>query len=137
MPNVRVLVLATAMACGTVACGSSKATDAAATTVAPESLRATDADVAKGLRALQTTAAGIASVAADKSKAAALVEELEPAWQPIEGTVKANDSATYLAIEDAFALLEKGAAAGDAAKAQQGADAVAKAVATYLAAHPA
>ena len=125
-----------AIVLGAVACGSSKTATPAATTVAPESLRTTDAEVAKGLRTLETTAAGIASAATDKAKAAALVEAIEPAWQPIEGTVKANDSATYLAMEDAFALLEKGATEGSAATAQQGSDAVAKAVASYLAAHP-
>lgn len=135
MRATRVVVVAAALTFGGVACGSSKAAEPVATVV-PESLRAGDAEVATGLRALQTTATAVVAAAADKTKATELVEQLEPSWKPVEGAVKANDSATYLAIEDAFAVLEMAASAGDAVKAQEGADAIAKAVATYLAAHP-
>jgi uncharacterized protein YPO0396 len=118
------------------ACGGGDGGSSSATT-APEERRTSDAEVATGLKKIDSTASAIAAAAAtDKAKAKQLVEELEPAWKPVEGTVKANDQDTYIAFEDAFALLEKAAEDGDAAKASAGSASVSKATAAYLAKHP-
>src|SRR5262249_36993935 len=94
----------------------SSATDA--TSGAPEDQRTSAAAVAAGLRNIQVIAGQIARTAAsDKGKAMELSAQIEPRWQPIEGTVKANDQDAYLAFEDAFALLEIAAKDGDGAKA--------------------
>jgi hypothetical protein len=125
---ITALALVGALA-GLVGCsGSSGESDTAATTsVAPEEKRTTAAAVATGIKGIDTLAAKIGAASADAGKT--LSEGIEPLWQPIEGTVKANDADTYLAFEDNFALLES----GDVAKAQRGAAGVKAAAAAYLA----
>ena len=49
-----------------------------------------------------------------------LNDTIEPAWQPIEGTIKANDPDTYITFEDNFAVLGDAIDSDDAAKAQAG-----------------
>jgi hypothetical protein len=118
------------------ACGGGDGESTSATT-APEERRTTPAEVATGLKKIDATASAIAAAAGtDKAKAQQLVQELEPAWKPVEGTVKANDQDTYIAFEDAFALLSKAAKDGDAAKASTASSSVSKATAAYLAKHP-
>lgn len=102
----------------------------------PEDRRASAAEVSKGLRQIETTAAEVAAAGVDKARATRAAGRIEPVWETIEGTVKANDPDAYIAFEDAFALLENAADQGDAAKAQQGADSVSKTVAAYLAKYP-
>lgn len=123
---------------GAAACSSSKSSSGSgASTTAPEDRRASAADVASGLGRIKQIAADVASNAGtDKSKAKDLDGQIEPAWQTIEGTVKANDQDAYLTFEDAFAVLEQAADKGDATKAQQGAASVANAVTAYLAKFP-
>src|SRR5689334_5940949 len=91
---------------GTAACSSSSSEgSSAATTTAPEEARTTDAKVAEGLAAINTTAGKVTAAAAvDKANAAKLDEDIEPVWAKIEGTVKANSEDTYIAFEDAFAV---------------------------------
>jgi hypothetical protein len=104
----------------------------------PEEKRATAAEVATGLRTIDGTAKGVASKAAgDKAGAQALDAQIEPVWQTVEGTVKANSQDGYATFENSFALLELAAKAGDAAMAATGSSAVSKAVADYLAKYPA
>jgi hypothetical protein len=74
-----------------------------------------------------------ASAGSDKAKAASLDSQIEPAWKPIEDTVKANDQNTYLTMEDNFAVLEKAADDGDGAAAAKGSAAISSAVQDYLA----
>lgn len=110
----------------------------AASSPVPEDVRASAAEVAEGLQAIQTTSDGIAAALAigDQTAAQALVDQIEPAWQGIEGTLKANDEDAYITFEDTFALLETAVEDGDDQLAQQGADAVSEAVSAYLATYP-
>jgi hypothetical protein len=73
------------------------------------------------------------SAGTNKAKAASLDAQLEPAWMPIEDTVKGNDQNIYLAMEDNFAVLEKAAAQGNGAAAAQGFAGISSAVQSYLA----
>jgi len=109
----------------------------ASQSTAPEDLRASDAEVAAGLGQLRDLTAQIAATTgSDKSSAQSLVEEIEPIWERIEGTVKANDADAYIAFEDAFAAIGKAVDDGDTAKAQDAAGQVRDAADRYLAAHP-
>ena len=123
-------------ACGDDDDSSSKS---GATTTAPEEKRASDADVAEGLKKIDTLGQDIhaAIQAGDKDKAAELIDQIEPTWEDIEGTIKANDENLYLQFEDAFAALGLAAKATDATKAQTTAANISGAVAIYLQAHPA
>jgi hypothetical protein len=131
----------TALAGG--ACSASKSatpppSETPTSSQSPEEKRATAAEVATGLRTIDGSAKGVASKAADdKAGAQALDALIEPVWQTIEGTVKANSQDGYATFEDNFALLESAANAGDAAKAGTASGAVSKAVADYLAKYPA
>ncbi|MGH9163921.1 MAG: hypothetical protein ACRDZW_00175, partial [Acidimicrobiales bacterium] len=102
----------------------------------PEDLRAPADEVAGGLRQIQTIATGVVSAGTDSDAAKAQVEKIEPVWQGIEGTVKANDEDAYVSFEDSFALLEKAAEEGDVTRAQEGSADVAQAVGAYLAEYP-
>jgi len=104
---------------------------------APEDKRTSAAAVAVGLHQIDAIAKQIAAAAGtDQAKAKQLDAQIEPAWQRIEGTVKANDKDAYLTFEDSFALLHKAAKDNDGALGQQGSAAVSKAVADYLAKFP-
>jgi hypothetical protein len=124
---------------GLVGCssGSDPSVPAPPADAAPEALRTTPAAVAAGMRAIDQIGRGIAtSAGTDKARAQSLAGQIEPAWQPIEGTVKQNDQTAYLAMEDAFAVLENGANSGDATSAAKGADSVSTTVRDYLAKYP-
>jgi hypothetical protein len=104
---------------------------------APEDQRTTAAAVAEGMRKIDQIAQGIAeSAGTDKARAASLAEQIEPAWQPIEGTVRSNDQDAYIAMEDNFAVLDKAVEAGDAADAAKGAAAISATVRAYLVKYP-
>lgn len=140
--RIRVAALGlTALAAG--ACSASKSaipppSPTPTTSQAPEEKRATPAEVATGLRKIDETAKGVASKAgSDKAGAQALDAQIEPVWQTIEGTVKANSSDGYATFEDNFPSLESAASAGDATKAGTASTAISKAVADYLAKYPA
>jgi hypothetical protein len=142
MRAVRVVALAVAVSALTLGCGNDDggsppaAGGASTTSPAPEDITTSSAAVAAGLRQVTTLAGQIAAAGTAKDAATSLADQLEPIWQTIEGTVKANDQNAYLAFEDNFALLATGAQAGDAAKTQQGAAGVVKASADYLARYP-
>ncbi|HZQ28181.1 MAG TPA: hypothetical protein VFA94_10830 [Acidimicrobiales bacterium] len=134
---VRVVLLAVAVALVAGACSNSKKDTASANASSPEDKRTSAAAVATGLKKIEATATDIAkSITTDKARAKKLTGDIEPVWEGIEGTVKANDQDSYITFEDNFAVLEKAAEDGDATKAQQGADAVSKAVSSYLAKYP-
>jgi hypothetical protein len=104
---------------------------------APEDVRAPDAQVSAGLKQIQDiTAQAAQSAASDRSKAKDLTEQIEPVWEEIEGTVKANDADAYITFEDSFAALEKAVDSGDASKAQQAATTVATTATAYLQKYP-
>ncbi|MEO7556229.1 MAG: hypothetical protein ABIV94_06455 [Acidimicrobiales bacterium] len=138
MKQLARLMLVIAAALGVAAgCSSDANTSAAgsASSPAPEDQRASDTEVAKGLRQIDTIARDLAATT-DKAKAQQLDSGIEPVWKTIEGTVKANDADAYIAFEDAFALLGTAAADGDQAAAGGASASVTQTVATYLAAHP-
>jgi hypothetical protein len=100
--------------------------------------KASPAAVAAGLEKIQGIAADSAkSVGKDNAKAEQLHSGIEPEWEKIEGTVRANDSAAYGALEDSFTLLKIAAKGADASKAAKAADSLSAAVAGYLGQHPA
>jgi len=124
------------------ACGGDDDDDASSasetsTSVAPEDLRASDADVATGLAEIKSTSAEIAAtVEADAERAGQLNDTIEPAWEPIEGTIKENDPDAYITFEDNFAVIGDAIDSGDAAQAQQAADAIATAADAYVEQYP-
>lgn len=138
----RGLMLVVVGAVGLVGCSSGGGTSAqspppTSAASAPEAQQTTPAAVAAGMRKIDQIAQDIAaSAGTDKARAADLAGQIEPAWKPIEDTVKQNDQDTYLAMEDAFAVLEKAADEGDAAAAAKGAAAISPAVQDYVAKYP-
>jgi hypothetical protein len=140
MRAVRV-VAAAAVSALVVGCGSdtdagTPAAGSSTSAPVPEDATTSPAAVAAGLGQIATIAAQVAVAGANKAKATSLAEQIEPVWESIEGTVKANDQAAYLAFEDSFALLGAGAEAGDTAKLQQGLAGVSTATADYLVKYP-
>jgi hypothetical protein len=93
--------------------------------------------VAAGLEKIQGIAAGSAkAVGTDNAKAEELQFGIEPVWQGIEDTVRANDSGAYVALEDSFTLLKIAAKAADPSKASKASEDLSAAAKSYLAAHP-
>lgn len=138
--SARVVLVAVSVA-GLVGCSSGGAstepTASPSAAVTPATQPATAAAVATGLQNIDQIAKQIAaSAGTDKAKAASLDGQIEPTWSTIEDVVKQNDSNTYLAMEDSFAVLEKAADDGDAAAAEKGSAAVSSAVQAYLAKYP-
>lgn len=108
------------------------------TAVAAEEDSASAADVAAGLKKIQSTAEGVAEAAgADEAKAAQLLDGIEPAWEKIEGTVKEKDKTAYLELEENFTLLKIGVRSSNVDKAQKAADDLAATVTSYLEKNPA
>lgn len=100
-------------------------------------LRASAKDVATGLGQIETLTGQIAAaVGADAKAAKEQAEGIEKLWEPIEGTIRANDKDSYLRFEDDFAAIEKAAGAADAPKAQAAATDVSAAVKAYVAKYP-
>jgi uncharacterized phage infection (PIP) family protein YhgE len=126
-----------AIACGGNSTASTTTQAASGATTAPEEKRATATEVAAGLRQIDATAKSVAAVAGtDKAKAASLAESIEPVWQGIEGSLKANDKDAYVTFEDTFAALKKAAEAGDPPKAARASADISAAVSAYLAKYP-
>jgi len=100
-------------------------------------LRASAKDVATGLGQLETLSNQVAlAVSADAKAAKTQAEGIEKIWEPIEGTIRANDKDSYIRFEDAFAALGKAADSGDSTKAQSAAKDVSDAVKAYVAKFP-
>lgn len=109
---------------------------AGAATEKPEEEASADA-VAAGLQTIEDIASNSAeAVGKDDAKAEDLHAGIEPVWEKVEGTVKANDPAAYVALEDNFTLLKIAAKAADPAKASTASDNLSEAVKNYLAQHP-
>lgn len=139
MRRVSVLAILLTGAVLLTGCGSDddKAASSSSSTPAPESVTTSPEAVKVGLNKIVGIAADIKAAISDKTRATTLDEGIEPIWSTIEGTVKHNDSDTYIALEDAFAVLENAVSSSNASKAAAGADAVATAVSAYLAKYPA
>ncbi|HEV8624641.1 MAG TPA: hypothetical protein VG034_09300 [Acidimicrobiia bacterium] len=117
------------------ACGGDK--EKKATEPDRYELRASAKDVATGLGQIETLTNQVAlAVSADAKAAKTQAEGIEKLWQPIEGTIRANDKDSYIRFEDAFAALEKAADAADSTKAQTAAKDVSDAVKAYVAKYP-
>jgi hypothetical protein len=116
---------------------SSPAADVPSASPAPEELRTSDADVAAGLTTIEGLVADVATyLTSDHQRAVDQQEKIEPAWQAIEGTIKANDSSAYLSFEDQFAVLSGAVNNSDQSKADAANTTVKQAAADYLKAHP-
>jgi hypothetical protein len=102
----------------------------------PEEHQADDATVTTGLGKMVATAGTVAASVASGTKVSDAGEQLEADWSQVEGTVKANDSSTYIDIEDAMTALDTAGKAGDATAATKASTKLATAIATYLAKHP-
>lgn len=99
--------------------------------------KASPAAVASGLQKIQDIAANSATaVGEDDAKAEQLQAGIETVWETIEGAVKANETETYVVLEDNFTLLKIAAKAGDASNASTASDKLTAAVKDYLAKHP-
>jgi hypothetical protein len=97
-----------------------------------------EGQVAEGLQKIQGIAADVVKNTGHfTDQATKLSASIEPVWKTIEDTVRANDKNTYIALEDAFEKLQAGAKSADAKKAGQASDAIAAAVKSYGAKHPA
>jgi hypothetical protein len=117
------------------ACGGDK--EKKATEPDRYELRASAKDVATGLGQIESLTNQVAlAVSADAKAAKTQAEGIEKLWQPIEGTIRANDQDSYIRFEDAFAALEKAADDADSAKAQTAAKNVSDAVKAYVAKYP-
>jgi hypothetical protein len=94
--------------------------------------------VAAGLATLKTTVTQTAAAveAGSKNTAETLDAKIEPTWQPIEGTIKANDPDSYITIEDNFAVMSNAVKDMDADKAKQAADTISVTADAYLEKHP-
>lgn len=133
------LLLVALGAAGTVGCsdGDTSAESASPGATASQAQRTSAAAVAVGMRTLGRLANGIAaSAGADNARAENLASQLEPAWRPIEGTVKQNNPDAYLAMEESVTVLERAAQNGDGTAARNGARSVTTTVQEYLARYP-
>jgi hypothetical protein len=138
MRIIGTILVCTALSLGGAACSSDDSTGGETDpSPAPEEVTTSAAAVATGLTAISGTVSDIADVAGtDQAAAEALVEEIEPVWEEIEGTVKANDPDAYVTFEDNFALIGTAVEEGDAQQAGSAATAVSDAVTAYLASYP-
>lgn len=134
------------VAAGLAACGSAEeapspepsASSSPVKGLPPEDLRASPADVATGLRVIKTLAAQAGDeLGSDKDAAKVAEAGIEPAWERIEGTIKANDRNVHLAFEDEFALLHGAVESDDVTKAKVSSESIGHAADSYLARFPA
>lgn len=93
-------------------------------------------EVAEGLNTIQVIAGDVVSAATEKAKASMIAEGIDPIWERIEGTIKANDANSYTTMEKGLEGLVAAAKAGDAAKAGGSAGVIASAVKFYVAKFP-
>jgi hypothetical protein len=136
-PVWRAVAVLLALTTAGVACSSGGGGKDKESAPAPEDHRAPAAEVTAGLRQIDGLGAQISLAAsADAKSAKALNAGIEPAWQAIEGTIRANDKDLYIRFEDDFAALEKAADTGDGPKAQEAAADISEAVKAYLAKFP-
>jgi hypothetical protein len=106
----------------------------AAPTSAAEGARVSDAEVAEALQTIQVIAGDVVSSGTNKAKAAMIAEGVDPIWERIEATIKANDADSYATLEKGLVNLAEGA--GDPAKAGGAAGILASAAKFYVAKFP-
>ncbi|MDX6216266.1 MAG: hypothetical protein QOG99_1850 [Frankiales bacterium] len=137
LPATPILLAGVVLLTGCSSSSNSTAPAPTSSSPAPEAVTTSAAAVQTGLNKIVGLAASIKGQIGVGSRAKSLDAGIEPIWATIEGTVKKNDSDSYLALEDAFAVLQDAVKAGDASQAAAGDDAVSKAVTAYLARFPA
>lgn len=134
--GVAVLVVV-GLTLGVGACSKGSSDASGPSTTVPEDVRTTPAKVAAGLSSINATAAKFAAtVGDDKDQAQILLDQIQPQWYRIEGTIKANDTDAYLAFEDAIAVLHRANEKADRTLAARGSRDVAAATAAYLQTYP-
>jgi hypothetical protein len=110
---------------------------ASASATAPEDLRASAVAVAAGLAALKSAFTQTAdAVEAGAQMATSLQKTLQPAWEKVEGTIKANDPDAYITFEDQLAAMSNAVKDKDADKAKEAAETFGSTADQYLAAYP-
>jgi hypothetical protein len=105
-----------------------------APTHAAEGAKVSDAEVAEALQTIQVIAGDVVSSGTNKAKAAMIAEGVDPIWERIEATIKANDADSYETLEKG--LVNLAGSAGDPAKAGGAAGVIASAVKFYVAKFP-
>lgn len=142
-PSIKAAIAVVAVSLVLAGCGSSAskvsgASDGPATTGGATYAIVSNAKVATGLSALVPLAAtAAAKVAAKGGDSEAAVNDMYTKWFEFEGTVRRNDEAVYLDMEDALVSVKAGQKDNDAAKASKGAAALVTLTATYLTKFPA
>jgi hypothetical protein len=93
---------------------------------AAEGAKVSAAEVAEGLNTIQVIAGDVVSSGTNKTRAAIIAEGVDPIWERIEATIKANDAESYETLEKGLVNLVAGA--GDPDKAGGAAGVIASAV---------
>ena|SRR5215213_8847977 len=142
MPNVGTrafltpVLAALSLTVGLTACGNDDSgTEAATTTVAPEDVKVSDADVTAGLKAMPGLV-DAAIAAAGTGAADGQYEEVHEKWESIEGTIRDKSSDLYIAMEDELASLRTAVTDGDKAKAEQAKTKLTELINQYLGQNP-
>jgi hypothetical protein len=126
-----------ALGLAAVACSSTPSVTPAqtgTTGTVPEDLVVPDAAVTAGFVKLRATVAQVK--VSDAAATATAKETIEEQWSSFEGTVRKNDKAAYLQIEDGLASINAGIEAKDQAKVDAGVADVEAGAKAYLAKHP-
>ncbi|MGQ0631942.1 MAG: hypothetical protein ACT4P1_12965 [Sporichthyaceae bacterium] len=104
----------------------------------PEDVRASPEEVGAGFAELTTFVAEVAAATGtDVERAAGAQEKILPVWESILGTVKANDEAAFLTLDDGFNTLAEAIAQSDPALAAMVAAEFTETSTAYLARFPA
>ncbi len=110
-------------------------TGGASTTVAPESIKVSDATVTAGLKQMPITiAAAITAIGTPDAKAK--LDAIETLWASFEGTVRDKDATLYLSIEDQLTPLQRAIEKGDTATATTTAATISGLFTQYVAKYP-
>jgi hypothetical protein len=128
------------LALGLVLAGCSSSSDSkssTSTSLAPEDILVSNAEVTTGLGNLNDLLAQAASqVSTNASAAKATANQAAEQWEAIEGRIKKNDTDAYLKFEDSLSDLRTGAQDKDATKVAKAATSIAAISAAYLAKFP-
>jgi hypothetical protein len=130
-------LLVLGLALGACSSSSDSKSSATSTTVAPEDILVSNAEVTAGLGKLGPLVGEAATQATGDTKTAkATVNQSWNQWLAIEGRIKKNDTEAYLEFEDALSDMRIGADDENAAKVKKGSTAVVALIAAYLAKFP-
>jgi hypothetical protein len=137
---VRLVVAALASLATTGVTGCSSGSDDASsstTTLAPEDVLVPNAQVTRGLATLRVTFEEARdAVVAESATVDELGDDLQDQWFAIEGRIKKNDELSYVAFEDALALMATASDDGDGSAAQRALEQFDNTADSYLARFP-